>query len=129
MTRNLRSFLVALFIAFGWSAFSQSEIRVTNNGDPIDLNEGIDLSRVTYPLVRLELSKDEDVRRRYTHMEWTIVRGGRAVYSMRANPKGKDGKMSLKNLLNHARPGDNILIQMGNTSGLKGRKVISFPVS
>ncbi len=129
MTKNAQPFLVALFLSLGWSAYAQSDINVTYNGNPINLDDGIDLSKVTYPLVRLELNANEEIRGHYTHMEWTIVRGGRAVYSMRVNPAGESGKMSLKNLLDHARPGDNISIQLGKTSGLKERKIISFPVS
>ena len=120
---------IVVLLAQGWLAAAQSQVVVTYNNNPLDITEGITLSEVTYPRVKLELSGEGDMRTVYPYTEMTIVRKGRAVYSMRSTPSKDESAIALKPVLQHARSGDALVVRLRRDLNSQESKILSIPIN
>ena len=123
MPKITQALTLSFIVFLNTVVLGQAEFVLTYNGNPINLNDGLELRKVTYPLVRLELGGDVEDLSDEIRLELTLIRKGRAVRAIRGNIiKGK--KMSIKGILDIAKAGDEIMITTnGNYSGLKNNSI------
>ena len=114
---------ILLLCLMNFTLFGQAEIVLTYDGKLIPQEDGLRISKMSYPLVRLAIvgemdNKDENVR-----LEVTLIRMGRAVRSMRSMIDKGNGS-SLQNVMRSARSGDELIITVrDDLDGLKNRVV------
>lgn len=119
--------ILSLFMALPVIGLTQSEIIITHNDDLINPAEGIVLSEISYPLVRIKLA-NEAIQQRYPTSEITLIRHGRAVYQARFHGSVVGERNSLNNILGKARSGDKIMLRLRGNNSTSSDRIITIPL-
>lgn len=120
--------LLGLLMTTTLSTYGQSEIIVTHKSSPVDVSQGIDLSNYTYSAINVALSQDSTISSRYSHMELTLIRNGRAVAEVRGNVE-KGAKLSLSQMMSQARTGDKVMVRLKSSARAKASKMFTLVIT
>lgn len=109
-------------------AHAQSEVILSYNGDPVDVREGLDLSKISYPLVKLEVNQENGAFARYPYSEVTLVRGSRAMYTARGHGMDDSHEVNIKLAMKKARQGDRLVVTLMEDLENKKSKRVEIPI-